>query len=268
MEHPALEAAMKRLSGNIRKLQPDPGTGRLIPAEGDEEIAVFHLVQSETGVIQDTERLFSSRPDAVHVLDAVQAAGKLPLPLKNTDIAVVSGNKFGAPGCAALLLNPDWEGTEKMIRRYEEERSGRYLSGRITPAAVFACVHAAGLRMRNMQENLAKLGGITRRLRQGCMALGLKPTIPEEYASPYILHLTAPGYQGGVLVRMLAEEGIMVSSGSACASETKTPSPALTALGFSRKDAFSGLRFSPDIHTAPEEADFLLSSLEKVLKKY
>ena len=77
-----------------------------------------------------------------------------------------------------------------------------------------------------------------------------------------------PGHQGGVLVRMLSEEGVMVSSGSACASETDTPSPALTALGFRKKEAWSGLRISFDNSSRPEEVKFLLSSLESVLKKY
>ena len=105
-------------------------------------------------------------------------------------------------------------------------------------------------------------------LREGCLQLKLKPTIPPQYASPWILHVTAPGYQGGVLVRMLSEEGVCVSSGSACASETKKPSPALTALGFRKADAFSGLRFSFDRNTTMEEAKKMLSSLEKVLKNY
>ena len=83
-----------------------------------------------------------------------------------------------------------------------------------------------------------------------------------------ILHLTAKGYQGGVLVRMLSEEGILLSSGSACASETRDPSPALTALGFGRNDAYAGLRISFDSSTTGDDVNFLLSSLEKVLKKY
>ena len=59
-------------------------------------------------------------------------------------------------------------------------------------------------------------------------------TVPAEAASPFILHLTLPGVQSGVVVRMLSEEDVMVAAGSACASETRTPSAALTALGFAR----------------------------------
>ena len=119
-----------------------------------------------------------------------------------------------------------------------------------------------------MKSNYRRTVQLNKLLRQGIQRLNLSATIPEEYASPYILHLIARGYQGGVLVRLMSEEGILISSGSACASETRDPSPALTALGYKRNDAFAGLRISFGFHTTENDVKILLSSLEKVLKKY
>ena len=74
--------------------------------------------------------------------------------------------------------------------------------------------------------------------------------------------------QGAVLVRMLSEEGVMASSGSACAAESPDPSPALLALGYKRNDAYSGLRLSFGGALAPEAAGILPAALEKVLQNY
>ena len=267
LEHPALAAALKRLDPAFHTLKCDRRSGRLIPEKGDWDIAAFHLVQSETGIVQDPAELFSAVPGAVHFLDAVQAAGKMPLP-RGADIIAVSGNKFGAPGCGALLVDPLWKGAEAFCVRAEKMRKEQYLAGRMIPAAILTCAAAAEKRREDRDDCLRRTAELNRELRKKCLALGLRPTIPEENASPFILHLLAPGYQGAVLVRMLSEEGVSIASGSACASETKTPSPALTALGYGPRDAFSGLRISFGFRSSREDVKFLLSSLEKVLKKY
>ena len=267
LEHPALTAALKRLDPAFHTLKCDKRSGRLVPEKGGWDIAAFHLVQSETGILQDPAGLFSAVPRAVHFLDAVQAAGKMPLP-RCADIIAVSGNKFGAPGCGALLVDPRWEGAEAFCGRVEKMRKEQYLAGRMIPAALLTCAAVAEKRRAGRDDCLLRTAELNRELREKCISLGLRPTIPAENASPFILHLLAPGYQGAVLVRMLSEEGVVIASGSACASETKTPSPALTALGYGPRDAFSGLRISFGFGTSREDVNFLLSSLEKVLKKY
>jgi cysteine desulfurase len=269
MEHPALSAALRRISADIRYLSPDRKTGQLSLEDACScNIAAFHLIQSETGIIQDAEKLFASTPGAIHFLDAVQGACKMKIPRKNADIIAVSGNKFGAPGCGALLLSPDFPETDKFLDKAEKMRHKEYLIGRVPPAAILTCTFAAKRAAAQMQQHQSRIAGLNSLLRRECAELGFIPTIQEEYSSSCILHLLAPGFQGGVLVRMLSEEGVLLSSGSACASETREPSPALTALGYSKKEAYSGLRISLDFSTDENDVKILLSSLEKVLKKY
>ena len=269
LEHPALSAALKRISKNVQLLIPDSRNGQFkLPESPCCDIAACHLVQSETGIIQDSEKLFSATPGAIHFLDAVQAAGKIPIPCKNADIIAISGNKFGAPGSAALLISPRFQGADKFIAAAEKMRHQEYLLSRVLPAAILTCAFAAKKAAQQMRENFNRTTQLNRLLREGAQKLNLFATIPEEYATPYILHLTARGYQGGVLVRLLSEEGILISSGSACASETRDPSPALTALGYNRNDAYAGLRISLGFQSTENDVKILLSSLEKVLKKY
>ena len=93
-------------------------------------------------------------------------------------------------------------------------------------------------------------------------------TVPEEAGAENILHLLLPGYQAGVLVRMFAAADIMLSSGSACESESGEPSAVLTALGYNRKLAYSGLRLSFSGNNSCKEAEIFLQTLKNILQDY
>jgi cysteine desulfurase len=267
LEHPALAGALKREAGDFLPLRSDK-RGQLV-AEPAEKVALaaFHQVQSELGAVQDLPRLYAAFPGAVRFADAAQGAGKLGFP--ECDVAAVSGAKLGVPGGgAALLLNPDWKQAAEFAAFAVAYRKKEHRLSRISPAVIelFAC--AAERREARREQLCREMRRFNDFLRMRLEKSKLRPTLPAEFASPFILHLTAPGMQGAVLVRMLSELGVMTSSGSACAAESPDPSPALLALGYRRLDAWSGLRLSFAGVPAPDAADFLLSALEKVLQNY
>jgi len=267
LEHPALSAALKREAGEVLTLRSDK-RGQLMPPTGEKvALAAFHQVQSELGVVQDLPTLYAAFPNAVRFADAAQGAGKLPCP--DCDIAAVSGAKLGVPGGgAALLLNPAWKKAPEFAAFAEAYRKKEHRLSRIHPAVVVLLAFAAEKREKLREETLVRTAKLNSLLRARLAGTRLRPTLPYELASPFILHLTASGMQGAVLVRMLSELGIMASSGSACAAESPDPSPALLALGYRKPDAYSGLRLSFGADTPPDAADILLPALEKVLQKY
>ena len=269
LEHPALAAAVRRAAGSIFPVANDR-RGLLIPpspgaAEGV-ETAVCHAVQSELGVRQHPEEFFAGFPGATRVIDAVQAAGKLPLTA--ADVSVISGVKFGAPGGAALLLDPAWRGAEALLRFARDYRHRDYRMGRVSFAAAATLAFTAGLRAERRAADLDRIAELNRALREGMLRLGAAPTVPEAEASPYILHLSLRREPGAVIVRMLSEEGILAASGSACAAESPDPSPALLAIGRNREAAYRGLRLSFGFDTSAADTDFLLTTMEKVLKNF
>ena len=77
-----------------------------------------------------------------------------------------------------------------------------------------------------------------------------------------------PGIQSAVIVRYLSKYSILSASGSACAAESQEPSIVLTSLGFSKADAFSGLRLSFSWNTKMEDVEKFFNTLEEILKKY
>ena len=269
LEHPALAAAIRRSAAAIHPVANDC-CGRMLPAparSGDIETAVCHAVQSELGVRQAPAEFFAAFPGAVKLLDAVQQAGKLPLEAV-ADLTVISGVKFGSPVGAALLVDPAWRGAERFLAFARDYRHRDYRMGRVSFASAATLAFAAGLRARRLAADLDRISELNRRLRAGALRLGMEPTVPEDSASPYILHLSLRREPGAVIVRMLSEAGILAASGSACAAESPDPSPALRAIGRSREAAYRGLRLSFGFDTSAADADFLLTTLEKVLKNF
>ena len=206
--------------------------------------------------------------NAEFMLDSIQSSGKTAIPwdAAKLDYIFVSGHKIGAPGGAAVLTR------NKAVRdNYLKLRHQEYLTGRVEPATILAMVEAVKRRSTEgfYQEQVGKLNLSLRKL-LNAMPSKIKPIITTEFgeASEYILHCRLPGFQSAVIVRMLSEAGFAVSSGSACAAEVGGPSAALTAMGFKRDDAYSGLRISFSEKNTIEEVESLVETLQKVLSDY
>ena len=86
--------------------------------------------------------------------------------------------------------------------------------------------------------------------------------------SPYIFNFSLPGYEGAVLMRMLADKGIIVGTGSACSAESKFPSRILTAMGRSDQQAFGALRVSFGFQNSIEEIDVFIRQLLTIVNEY
>ena len=268
LEHPALIANFQQHTA--LKLLPVSGSGRIAVPDAPEtpDAVIFHHVQSETGIRQELSGLFSAFPESLHLTDAVQSAGKLPL-CESADLHIISGVKFGAPGGAAVIWKKSAKRLQKLALFASEMRHRDYLLSRISVPLCRTLAFTAALRARRQEAEFERVSALNLRLRQQLAEVGIFPLLSGETAvSPYILNFFLPGIQAAVVVRALSEHGIFCASGSACAAEAGGPSPALLALGKSKKDAFSGLRISFDGSTTGNDVDFLASKLKMVLKNY
>ncbi|MDR0932204.1 MAG: aminotransferase class V-fold PLP-dependent enzyme [Victivallales bacterium] len=274
LEHPALMANLRRTARDAKFLAAK-SDGELIPVKSEADLVAFHLIQSELGRIQVPEKLFDQYPKAIKILDAIQAAGRLPLTDHVADIVAISGHKFGSPGGGAALLVDKRSVCAKVLTEFSKNyRQVDYLIGRPEVPALLALVFAAELSCRDMGESLGRVRELNRFLRRELTNLDLPGgkkifcTIPEELSSPYILHVMLPGIESGVIVRMLSESGVMVAAGSACSSESRKPSAALLAIGCKKADAWSGLRISLGQDSSLNDAKKLLEALRNVLKNW
>ncbi len=280
LDHPALEQMLKRSFANCQYMSID-SCGRIDAfPEKRQEVRLISIpyVQSETGVRQDIAELIRSlreaAPEALILLDAVQSAPWYDYPENAlpADLLLVSGSKLGAGSGAALLAVNDC--VPFFRHGFEKLRKEQHLIAKVNMLSAAMLASAAEITCRNRSERLEKVTEINQFLREK-LAFYTMPngkrlcvTLNKDIAAGNILHLTLPGYQSGVLVRMFSQEGIMLSAGSACQAETSEPSRILRAMKYSKNDAFSGLRLSFSDANTLAEAEIFLEKLDLLLKNY
>jgi len=267
LEHPAVAANLGRLP-EFTQWHADKN-GAIVPQKLAKipDLALFHQVQSELGVIQNLDALFELLPGACRAVDAVQAAGKLEI-YPGADIWIISGAKFGAPGGAAALLKAGGRFTDLLLEHARKYRHDQYAAGRIPVPQALALAAALETCESRRQSELLRLAQLHRLIVERCAALGIVPTVEPEEFSPYILNLMLPQQQSAIVVRALSERGVFAASGSACSAESDTPSAALLAIGKSKNAAYRSLRLSFGAATTAEDVEIFLFELENVLKNY
>ncbi|MCL2130653.1 MAG: aminotransferase class V-fold PLP-dependent enzyme [Treponema sp.] len=241
----------------------------------DARFITIMAVNNETGSIMDLKALShvikakSNTPVHFHS-DMVQALGKVPIDLTgwNIDSASYSSHKLGGPfGIGLLYLKKPVEvlnsggGQEGGIRPGTENTSGALkladiLEMRAKPETVKAESEKARERLKYLIGNLKK----TKR----CSLIPEDREEDDHRFSPWILQARISGIPGAVLTRALDDEGVSVSTGSACSSSS-VERPVLAAMGIDEAGRLEGIRISQGWSTGFSDMDKFLSALEKVI---
>lgn len=201
-------------------------------------VAVMH-VNNETGVIQPIEEVMRIARDhgARLLVDAVQSAGKLPLPA--ADFVAVSAHKLGGPPGVGALIVRCADDLDAVQRGGGQERGLRAGTENIPGIAGFAAAlearadHAWLRRATDLRDRLeARLGGAAEIFGAGAARLGTTTCLrmPGVPASTQLIALDLAGYQ--------------VSSGAACSSGKVKTSHVLTAMGVPADAAGEAIRVS------------------------
>lgn len=191
--------------------------------------------------------------------DAVQGFLKVPFTTRalGVDLLSVSGHKVHAPkGIGALYIRTGLNLPPMMTGGGQERglRSGTEPTAQIAAfgAAVRTC-HAS------FNEDRMRIDRMKRYvLEQLAQRLPEVETIGSGSA-PHILALTLPGYKAEVLVRVLGDNGVCVSAGSAC--HRGKPSHVYAAMGLSKAQRDGAFRVSFDRCTTREELDYFVEML-------
>ena len=229
----------------------------------DTALVSMMLVNNELGTVFPIAQCVQAVKDydrgILFHCDAVQGFLKLPTVLTGlgTDLVTVSGHKLGAPkGVGALYVKKGVRLRPLLTGGGQEEglRSGTEATAQIAGFAE-ACRQIMADRTRLERMQAIKDYALDR----------LKAEIPKlEVIStgdaPHICAVTLPGYKSEVVVRVLGDQGVCISSGSAC--HKGKPSHVFAALGLPKPWLDGALRisFSPD--STQDEADRLVSALK------
>lgn len=270
-EHPSVDAPVTRLSKERawplwRLPTTNAGGHRLasFPKAEDPVIAALMLANNETGVIEDPLPLALEvrRGGGFLHVDAVQAAGKIPLVFEATGAhtLALSAHKIGGPkGVGALIVESGLDLRPLCIGGGQE----RGLRAGTEPVAQIV---GFGLAAELALQELAARAALTLALRQRLEA-GLdriSGAVIYARAAPRLPNTTLfslSGWEGETAVMALDRAGFCVSSGSACASGGHAPSPVLLAMGIPPDEARRAIRVSVGWANSAAEVDALLEAL-------
>lgn len=91
-----------------------------------------------------------------------------------------------------------------------------------------------------------------------------------EDAAPHIVNIGLPGVKGEVMVRLLSEAGIYVSTGSACSSKKRVQSHVIASLGVPSELKEASLRISLGRETTEEDikqaAEAIVAAYKELLQ--
>ncbi len=201
--------------------------------------------------------------------DAVQAVNWLKIDVDElgVDLLTLSGHKiYGPKGVGALYIR---EGTpiEPMIRGGDHEWGLR--AGTENVAGIVGIGQAIS-QIPNSKIQISKTEKLREKLIKEVLKIPnskLNGPVKKENRLPNIANFSFKGVEGEGLIIALDQEGIAVSTGSACTSRELRPSHVLKAMGLSDLEAHSSLRVSLGKHTTNQEINHFLKALPKVIKR-
>lgn len=225
---------------------------------------------NEIGTVQPIADLarIAKRHGALFHTDAVQAVGKISLDVEalGVDFLTMSGHKIHGPkGIGVLYMKKDTV-LDPLIHGGKQENSMR--AGTENVPAVAGLGTAAQLSIKNLpaMENVQKLRD---HLERGILELipGARVNGAGKERLPNTLNMTLPSIRGESLVLALDQQGVSLSSGSACRSGSPRPSHVLLALGMSEQEAHCSIRISLGIGNTAEEMDRTIALLGDIINK-
>ena len=229
------------------------------------------FANNETGTVFPVKEIgeIAREKGVVFHTDAVQAAGKLPIDLKQMDVDILSlsGHKLYSPkGIGAQYIRT---GTKlaPLIHGGSQERSRR--AGTENIPYIVGLGKACEIAQRDFAKRRAHLLALRDRLQQEIIR-----RIPEVKLNghptkrlPNTLNMSFLFIEGESLLLNLDLEGIAVSSGSACTSGSLEPSHVLLAMGIPHEIAQSAIRFSLGWANTEEDVNYVLDVLPAIVQR-
>ncbi|WP_411133181.1 cysteine desulfurase family protein [Streptomyces sp. C10] len=267
VEHPAVLETARALVGDTpgalsvlpvnNEGRADPGALKAAVEQHGVALVSIMLANNETGVITDLAPMIEAAHEAgalVHT-DATQYVGRLPLDLGDLDVDLLSlsAHKFGGPqGVGALFIRRGIPLAHRpLVFGGGHERGWR--AGTLNVPGIAGLGAAAEAAHRQLGEEVPRITKL-RDLLEG----ELITQIPGSYINgaatsrlPGVTSITFPGAPADAALASMPD--VAASDGSACSAGAPSPSHVLLAMGLSREDADSTIRFSLGYATTEQE---------------
>ncbi|MFT4230569.1 MAG: cysteine desulfurase family protein [Microbacterium sp.] len=243
---------LRRVHGFEVAHTPVDGAGRVdadavaAALRDDTALVSIGYANNEVGTVQDAAAIAAvarARGIPLH-LDAVQAAGWLPLAGLGADAVSLAGHKLGAPKGTGVLAVRGRIPLEPLLHGGGQERGRR--SGTEDVAGAVGLATALELAEAEREESAARVGALVREFIAQVLA-----TVPSSRLTgdpvdrlPGTASFTFAGTSGEAVLLELERRGVVSSSGSACAAGSDDPSHVLLAMGVPPALAQTAVRFT------------------------
>jgi tRNA (5-methylaminomethyl-2-thiouridylate)-methyltransferase len=275
IEHPSVLGALAAADADLTLLPVGPD-GAIDPAalraalRPETALVTLALANHELGNVYDLATLAAiahERGALVHT-DAVQAAGKIAIDVGalGVDALTISAHKIHGPkGAGAIFLrrSAPFEPSGQGGHQERERRPGTE-----NVAGIVGFGTAARLARAELEETGVRVAALRDRLAASLFALpGARRNGDLRRALPGTLNVGFAGAPGQLVAAALDLEGVAVSTGAACTSGSLDPSPVLLALGRSREEATTALRFGLGRDTTAEEIDAVAALVAEIVAR-
>lgn len=241
--------------------------------EVDEKTVLVTVVfaNSEIGTIEpikEISRIVHAKNAFLHV-DAATAAGQVPIDVQDLGVdalTISSNDMYGPKGVGALYVREGLR-IEPLIHGGGQEKGLR--SGTENIPGIVGFGKAAEITKQEMQTNMIKLTKLRDRLIEGLLKplpytfLNGHPTnrVPDNVSVRYNF------VEGESMLLSLDMNGVLVSSGSACASKTLEPSHVLLATGLKHEEAHGSMMFTLGRESSEEDIEYVIGLMPNIINR-
>jgi len=282
VEHPAIHNSMeqlKELGFDVTYLPVDK-EGRISIADlkaairPDTILVSVMAVNNEIGTIQpltEVADVLKQYPKIHFHIDAVQGIGKgIQDMIMNdrVDFVTFSGHKFHAPRGVGFIYARQGRKLAPLMTGGGQENNWR--SGTENVPAIAGMAKALRLLLTDEPEKVARERAIKQRIYDHIKTFN-KVTIfsqPTDGFAPHILCFTINGVRGETIVHAFEDQGIYISTTSACSSKKHLASSTLMAMHTPEAVATSAIRISLDENNTLAEADEFNKVFDNLYKKF
>ena len=233
--------------------------------------SVMH-VNNEIGVIQPIKELgaICKNKNVIFHVDAAQSVGKIPLNIDDMgiDLLSISAHKFYGPkGVGALYIRRKDPRVQLQPVMFGGGHERGVRSGTLPVPNIVGMGRACDLAADVMNEENLKITTLRDALLQGIRDENPKTLVNGSMEKRVAgnLNMSFPGVNNEAIIAAIPE--IAISSGSACTTSTMEPSHVLLALGMSKEEAYSSLRFGIGRFNTEQDIHIAVKSINGCMKK-
>lgn len=240
----------------------------------DEDTALVSVMwaNSETGTIFPIAEIahLAHEKGALFHTDAVQAVGKIPVNVRETDIDILSlsAHKFHGPkGVGALYVR---RGTRFMPYLMGGHQEKHRRAGTENVPYIVGLGKASELAQKRLSDGTpARIAALRDRLEQGILDAvpDVKVNGDTQNRVPNTTNISFGYIEGESILMYLNDLGVCASSGSACTSGSLEPSHVLRAMGVPFQFAHGSIRFSLSDQTTPQDIELVLKELPPIIER-